>query len=361
MRIYMFTIIIIFILATFSRMLDSNYYIEKSRVRGNIFVVYILIILSSISGFRYAVGTDYFSYREIFINSNQIGLFDERDFGYTLLNKIINLFTNNPQWLFLITSLIINSLIIYTIRNNSKMIEISIYIYIAGYMYFSTFNGIRQWISAAILFSGVNFLLNRKFLKYLIIILLASTMHQTALIMIPVYFIVNGKFRSIRGMGICIFGISGFIFYIKLVELLMKILEGTKIYNDYNKTLILYGAGSNFLRFLVALVPVILSLIYYKSINKDNDIRLDILMNLSLINAMVMLIGSRHWIFARFLMYFELYNLILYPIIFTKINKKDSRLIYYLLIVFYLVYCILLLKSGDSNIIPYRYNFNIWG
>ncbi|HHD2754451.1 TPA: EpsG family protein [Clostridium perfringens] len=356
MKIYIFIWGLVFSLAMLVRLFSEVENNKTTRVKRNILFFYIWGILSLLSGLRYGVGTDYFSYRNIFIKINSTNSEEMRDWGYFILNKIVSHFSENPQAIFLATSFIVNFFIIYTIYKYSELFEISIFLYIATYMYFSTFNGIRQWIAAAILFAGIKFLVNRNFIKYCIIVFIASLFHQTALIMLGVYFIINHKFKSRKTFFIIGIGLILFILYKPFTDLLMQLLEGTKIFDDYNETIGNVGNGSNFLRSVVAMVPVILSYLFYSTINNKYDKKIDVLMNLSLLNALIMLVGTRHWIFARFLMYFEPYNLLLYPLIIINFKKKDAKMIYFLLIVFYSLFCILILRSGDSNILPYKVN-----
>lgn len=359
MTIYIGTLALVFILAIIARYMEEKPK-ENSKIYSNIFTTCIFIILSLVSGLRYGVGTDFFSYRSSYIDAFKSNITDDRDFGYLILNRLVHIISDNPQWIFIITSLIVNGLIIYTIKKKSRAFEISVYLYITSYMYFSTFNGIRQWLAAAILFFGIEYMLSRDFKKYIIVVLIASTIHQTTLIMLLFYFVCNGRFKSKRNIILTMIGTGIYIFYIPFVDLLMKSMEDSKIYNDYNNVLGVAGQGANVLKFFVALVPVILCFLFYKDINKDKNKKVDILMNLSLVNSLVMLIGTRHWIFARFLMYFELYNLLLYPIIISRILKREWKLLYYSFMVAYLIFCVLILRSGDSNIVPYKFNLDIW-
>lgn len=359
MTIYIATLGIVFILSIIARYMDEKPK-GNSKIYSKIFTIYTFIILSGLSGLRNGVGSDFFSYKYFYIDAFKINIVDQRDFGYLILNRLVHVISDNPQWIFIVTALITNGLIIYTIKKKSEMFEISVYLYLASYMYFSTLNGIRQWLAAAILFSGIKYLFCRDFKKYIIVVLIASTIHQTALIMLLFYFICNGRFKSKKNIITIIIGIGIYIYYMPFVDILMKSMEGSKIYNDYHNGLEIAGQGSNILRFFVATVPVVLCFLFYEYINKYNDKKVDILMNLSLINSLVMLLGTRHWIFARFLMYFEIYNLLLYPIIICGMLKKERRLLYYLFITIYLIFCVLILKSGDSHIVPYKFNLDIW-
>src|SRR5690625_5857440 len=73
------------------------------------------------------------------------------------------------------------------------MIEISLYVYITGGLFLVSMNGIRQVLAAAIAFNAIHFLIKRNWLGYTLIIILASFFHQSALILLPIYFIVRLK------------------------------------------------------------------------------------------------------------------------------------------------------------------------
>ena len=51
-----------------------------------------------------------------------------------------------------------------------------------------------------------------------------------------------------------------------------------------------------------------------------------------------MIISSQNWIFARFNIYFGLYNVILISWIVTLFKEKNQRLVYYGILISYLIY-----------------------
>ena len=55
------------------------------------------------------------------------------------------------------------------------------------------FNGVRQFAAVTIIFASTKFMLEKKWVPTILMILLASTMHQSALVMIPIVIIVQGK------------------------------------------------------------------------------------------------------------------------------------------------------------------------
>ena len=69
-----------------------------------------------------------------------------------------------------------------------------VFLFVASTDYLSwMFNGIRQFMAVTIVFSATIFMLKKKYLPLLGVILLASSFHKTALLMIPCVLIAQGN------------------------------------------------------------------------------------------------------------------------------------------------------------------------
>src|SRR5690625_72798 len=101
--------------------------------------------------------------------------------------------SEDPQIMIFTSALITNVLIIIVLYNYSRMIELSLYVYITSGLFLVSMNGIRQMIAAAIAFTAINYLIKGNWFKYSIIILLAASFHLSALILLPIYFLVRFK------------------------------------------------------------------------------------------------------------------------------------------------------------------------
>lgn len=158
-----------------------------------------ICILVSLAGMRdYSIGTDTIVYVRDFIAGLDYNYyyFDPNiEFGYQYLVYNILKLTNDYHWYLLSVALITVGLMIYSIRRYSTDYLLSVYIYITFGFYTFLFNTVRQAIALAILFYGVKYFLERKLVKYLIIVFFASLFHVSAYIMIPFYFLVHSKIR----------------------------------------------------------------------------------------------------------------------------------------------------------------------
>ncbi|WP_201577020.1 EpsG family protein, partial [Psychrobacter okhotskensis] len=160
-----------------------------------------LIALSLFAGMRsYRVGTDSGTYTRDFRNNLEIYNFKFEEFiefGYQFLEYIILRLTHNYFWLFFITALIIVYCYLTIIKKYSVNYWFSIYFFITLGVYTFFFNGLRQGIAMAIFALALPYLLEKRLIPYLIVCFLASLFHNTALFMIPFYFLVNLRIKPI--------------------------------------------------------------------------------------------------------------------------------------------------------------------
>jgi len=212
-------------------------------------------------------------------------------------------------------------------------LELSIYIYFTTGMYIVSMNGIRQCLAAAIFFAATKYLFEGKFIRYSLVILLASTFHQTALILIPIYFFVRLKSWTRLTYVFLFLSILLVMGYSQFTSALYTVIGDTQ-YGAYQDNT---GEGANVLRVVVFALPLILA---YLGREKLRELfpKVDILVNMTLLSLIFMIISTQDWIYARFTIYFGLYNLLLIPLLIKVFIKNDQKLIYYSVLLFYFIY-----------------------
>ena len=332
-----FYMLIVFI---FPLSIMANLYKDKNNEANKLFTIIVIIILVLISGLRSNMG-DTSAYKHLYnmVASNTYEYTKGGyEIGFVYFIYVLTRISANPQFMIFITSLITNVLNVWTFRKYSSYFELQTFMYIAAGYYIASMNGIRQALVASILFAATPYIIKGNFKRYLIIVLLASTMHTSAFIMIPVYFIVRNKMWSKKIAILILSSIVGVILIEPLLEIVFNLIEGSK-YSIYENVLDSeLNAGVNIIRILVAFVPVGFSYIMRERL-KSQFKESNIFVNMSLLNFIVMLFASYSWLFARFNYYFQVYNFILLPYcIKLLINKKEKNLIFYLCIVCYIIY-----------------------
>lgn len=329
MTTFYLLILLTYIFAVISR-------ITKFKVFKVIFFTSIPIMLILISGLRAGIGDTYFyrhSYSLLdgtFNNFKFVG-----DFGFNIIQIILYNISSNPQTLIFFTALITNLFNSIIFNKYSSYLELQVYLYITSGYYLVTMNGIRQSLAAAILFACTNILIKGNFKKYLIAVLLVSTIHKSALILIPIYYIVRQEAWSKQMIKLIIASVIGVIFYSELEPILFKLLSNTQYghYSNFNE------GGSSLTRALVNSVPVILAYLKRNEL-KEKWNQSNIFVNIAVINLVFVTFGIYQWIFNRFTIYFQVYNFILLPYIIKNCFKgKEKRLIYVGLLICYFIFC----------------------
>lgn len=265
--------------------------------------------------------------------------YEGKDIGFYYLNVIFKTFISSDFHAFLfMIALVCGIATMLPLYKYSPMFELSSFLFVSTANFTWMLNGIRQFIPASILFCCIPLIVNKNRYLFICIVILLSTIHFSAIIMIPVYFLVQRKFTKNIIPLILFFGLFS-LFSGKLIPMLEPLLENTQYagYTDY----VFEYSGSSIFRVLVASVPILIAVIKWEEIKNMDSKILNICLNMSVINIGIMIVSSAVGgiLIGRLSIYFELYNLILYPMLFIQFtNKKERRLIYYLCIVFYTLY-----------------------
>ena len=160
--------------------------------KSSTFLLYtFMILLIIISGFRYGVGADFFSYAYIFelIRSDGWG---PVDFAFVEVSLIVLGFGVQNQFLYLLFAAITLLFFAHFYRRYAYNPVFAMVLFaLMPILFFGSFNGIRQFLAMGIFLFSLRFLVNRKLLHYMLVVLIASLFHKSALLMLPLYFIVH--------------------------------------------------------------------------------------------------------------------------------------------------------------------------
>ncbi|MFD4703684.1 EpsG family protein [Gottfriedia sp. NPDC058432] len=316
---------------------------NKQFINNKYFIFPVLITLILISGLRFmnALYSDEWIYRSDYA---KIGNMDFKDIfslkiepGFALLNWALYKISIQPQFLIFICAAITNTLIVLTIAKFSEKFELSILLYICIGFYFTSFNIMRQYLAISIVFWAIRYLGKGKFIKYLISILVASTFHFSALIMIPTYLIYKGRAWTKWTILTMVSGVTFTVSFAILVNILEAALANTK-YSDYLKTLTEGYYGVNILRILIFIIPLFPLFIWRVPLKKIYS-NSDHLVNLYVIGVIFMLLSSNYVFIARIADYFTIFSVLLIPKL-TALFKKSSfnQLIYFGIMVCYMTF-----------------------
>ncbi|MGI2293449.1 EpsG family protein [Paenibacillus sp. GXUN7292] len=337
MTILWVNLAIVFAFAAMARYFSVPVFNGSTNVQPNkIMAAAVAATLVVVSGLRSNIGDTYFYKHAYKVGDfSWAALADQSDRGFRLFQMLLKQLSDDPQILLFATALITNVLIVITLYQYSRLFEMSIFIYIASGAFLVSMNGMRQYLAASIVFAATKALFAGNWKLYMLITVFASLFHQSALVMIPVYFIVRREAWKSSTFLMLLLAIGIVLGYNYFSELFFKAIEDTQ-YGYYNS---FKEGGANFIRVLVTAAPLVVA---YMGREKLKEIcpYSDIVVNLSILGTVIMIISSQNWIFARLSIYFNLYQLLLIGWLVPVFRKKDHLLMYFLLIALYLIFFI---------------------
>lgn len=323
---------------------------------NNIYIIIIAFILIFIAGFRYGVGRDYQYYMEVYESIPDGVYIGVNEPGYILFVDIIKKLKGTQQLVFLLFSVFTVILNFYFIKKYSNIIYLSILIYIClGPLYLSSFNQVRQYLAIGIFLYSIKFIIDKKLLKYIMLLLFSSFfVHFTTILLIPLYFFLNKQVRvkyKFIVLTLYIISIPVLEFIIMNSPYSYFIIRRMDV--EYDKTLI----------FLQIFLSFVFLIIESKFINKFNKLFFN--MNfISLLLLLPILLNSNlpFEVFHRMNNYFFPYIMILLPILIVKIQPIQARVIIYsLFILFLIIYYTrnTVVIGRQHDMAPYKFNFQL--
>lgn len=159
----------------------------------------------------YDIWVYYDHYSMSILAERPIGNFNSWEFSYNYLVFLCSKIIRWPQFILFLEAIIYISLMLGFINKYSKHIIVSIMCFLALGPWIFSLSAFRQAISIAIISAAIGLLYERKWIKYTLAVLFASTFHQTALLILPFsYFIMTSN--SFRKKLICSLVIGGILF-----------------------------------------------------------------------------------------------------------------------------------------------------
>ncbi|WP_455253138.1 EpsG family protein [Prevotella melaninogenica] len=131
---------------------------------------------------------------------------------FGLINNVIAYFTPNRYIFILAYTLLLYMVYAFNFYRYTKNPFFALLVF-EGLMFFFTFTYLRQVLAAGVIWLAIPFVSQRKFKKYLLFVVLATLIHNSAAYMILLYFIPRRKFEKkyivIFMLTLLIIGISG--------------------------------------------------------------------------------------------------------------------------------------------------------
>lgn len=264
-----------------------------------------------------------------------------KDKGFSAFNVLVKFVIGNQDVIyFLIIAAICGGCVFWVYRKYSCSFAMTAFLFVASADYLQwMYNGIRQFIAAAVCFACIGLILKKKYLWTILVICIMATFHASALLLIPVIFIVQGKPWNRKTLLFMLAVITAIAFLDQFTEILTNFMSNSQYSNEVGQ----FNAseGVNLLRVAVYAVPTVIALLKRNKINEANNQLINVCVNMSVVSLgfYILAVFTSGLFIGRLTIYFSLYNYILLPWeIKTLFDKRTATLISVAMIGFYLIY-----------------------
>lgn len=302
----------------------KRYNIENEK--KNIAIVVFFFIYFLLVALRHkTIGADTWNYTNWFIYAGGVSwndfwqTFSKMDIGYFILNKIVSVFTNNVQILFIVVAFISIYPIAKLYYKESEIGLISISLFLILPIFMMNFSGLRQGMAMGIGVFAYYAAREKNLKKFLLLVLAAYLCHNSAFILLALYFICSIKIRRIHLLLL----IPAFIFVnINRVNVFLRAVSWLEnIIGDE------FGGLSVTNTYMMLLLFSLFVIYAFFAPNEELiDEETSRLRNIMVIVTFIQIFASVNQIAMRINYYFLIFVPLLIPRITNRWVKVDSRL-----------------------------------
>ncbi len=319
-----------------------------------LFWIAAFLVMALFGGLRYYVGTDFESYWNIFLDICEnwyAKRYQGTERGFVWLNRILSLYTENPQWLMFLTNGFVSFFCLWALVKESKFAPFSLYI-IFTTIYYQSFNLIRQGMACSLVLVALTCAKRQNWLRCYGLVLFAALFHKTALLALPLMFLMQFRYPQALYVVFFVLASMGRFLRSQIIGIMLRIypsaadLTDSFLYEDFSPV-----------QFALCLIYVILCLLYYKKmLEKDEG-------NIVYINFAVLLLGVNalfYWIpmWGRLQLYFTGFFALIVPELIDCEESKYLRFLYYMAIWGILLFFFIVPNWFSCGLWPYQTIFS---
>ena len=230
--------------------------------------------------------------------------------GYIIFNKLVGVFSHNRQFFLAVCAAISLIPVCILICRSSKDPVLSSFIYLGLPVFTLLYSGLRQDIAIGLIIGALYAIQKKKPFPFLLLVLLASCFHKSALIFLVAYPLYYRRInRAVRAATLAILPIC-YVLRMPLMELLVKLLGRKEDPVD---------TGALFLFVFFVVLYVLLFLLSDGS-EEENG-----LLNLFFLACIIQAFAGVYSTAMRLGYYFTFPLLLLLPSVFAKEKSEGTR------------------------------------
>lgn len=296
---------------------------RQARIKDNNIWIYLMILIYSIVfGLRYGVGYDFFSYLNAYETLQKWwnnDIIDRFEIGFAAIMRLLTKLNCDSSVFFGVVAFLQLFFSILAFRHEKRLLQCIIFVFILGGTAITYANGLRQVLAVGLWIFSVRYIVERRPVIHYAILLIAFTMHKSAILLFVMYPLLNMRkewFSNIKFQLIAL-AVSLILMRINIIQLFLskfdRIITLTG-YNNYieNQSEYLEGdvsLGIGFLCILLTNIIIILFSNRIKGFFNDDYIRklydlyfIGVILNYTFIDSMLIKRGNYYFSNISFIM-----------------------------------------------------------
>lgn len=228
---------------------------------------------------------------------------------------------------------------------------LSIYFFMTMSYFVWMLNGVRQFMAVCVVFGFIDLLIEKKSIKFFIVVFIAFLLHSSAIVWFPVYFCMAYDEWSIKFLLISVGVVVALFFFIKNQNS-----DSNYFYLTENS----YSNGVNPLRVLVSAIPVFLSFIRRDRIAQNAPCFIRCFIKCAIITTEIYILTIFISVVAgRIVVFLSIFQVLLLPwLLKYAFNEAERKILSLLLVILYFLYFIYDMYVAGNGIYNSR-NLNL--
>ena len=272
------------------------------------------------------------------------------EWGFLLFNQLIGYLTLNRYVFIFIVTCVIYTLLFISIKRYCRSYPFAVIVFL-GLWFFFTFTYLRQVMAATIGWLAIKYVIDRKPIQFFLIVFIAFTFHNSAIVLAPLYFVPARKFDQVFVFFVLVSALA-----IGMGNLISGLVAESDAFIDaaraeQNATIIEEGSF-RFAYFIEAILFAGLLMLKYDAFD-DNNRKEIVLLNMALLFCAILLVFVRSENGGRIAWHYMIGIIASVTHLATSPKCKTSALNGALLLMFCILYIRILFAWG-IQVSPYK-------
>lgn len=262
-------------------------------------------VLFMLSAFRVSTGYDYnlyagWYYEYLFTSPEEL-MTRKVEKGFSIPMKYLSDLFYDYQVMFIVIAFVLTLLAMVYIYRYSANAWISVTAFLGFGVFFNSLNFMRQLIAAFLVAYALRYIETKQFGRFLVFVLFASSIHFSALLMLPFFFVLQIP-MTVATLGI--YSVLAGLTYWKSTDILHLVTQYVyKGYDPTNNVEVTQGLPVGYVLIFAVLFTV--AFLLRKDLKARNP-RNSILINCAFFALLFEFYGTKHTILSRFALLFYL-------------------------------------------------------